>query len=75
MIEMVVDGRAMKAVEGETILSALRREGIHVPTLCHMEGLTPSGACRICVVELEGSPNFLPACSFPVAAGMKILTR
>jgi NADH-quinone oxidoreductase subunit G/NADP-reducing hydrogenase subunit HndD len=75
MIEMVVDGREMKAMEGETILSALRREGIHVPTLCHMEGLTPSGACRICVVELEGSPNFLPACSFPVAAGMKILTR
>ncbi len=75
MIEMMVDGRAIKAREGETILSALRREGIHVPTLCHMEGLAPSGACRICVVELEGSPNFLPACSFPVATGMKILTR
>jgi NADH-quinone oxidoreductase subunit G/NADP-reducing hydrogenase subunit HndD len=75
MIEMMVDGRAIEAREGETILSALRREGIHVPTLCHMEGLAPSGACRICVVELEGSPNFLPACSFPVATGMKILTR
>ena len=75
MIVMVVDGRAIEAREGETILSALRREGIHVPTLCHMEGLAPSGACRICVVELEGSPNFLPACSFPVATGMKILTR
>ena len=75
MIEMLVDGRTIEAKEGETILSALRREGIHVPTLCHMEGLAPSGACRICVVELEGSPNFLPACSFPVAPGMKILTR
>jgi iron-only hydrogenase group A len=75
MIEMMVDGRTIEAKEGETILSALRREGIHVPTLCHMEGLAPSGACRICVVELEGSPNFLPACSFPVAPGMKILTR
>ena len=75
MIEMMVDGRTIEAKEGETILSALRREGIHVPTLCHMEGLAPSGACRICVVELEGSPNFLPACSFPVGPGMKILTR
>jgi NADH-quinone oxidoreductase subunit G/NADP-reducing hydrogenase subunit HndD len=75
MIEMMVDGRTIEAKEGETILSALRREGIHVPTLCHMEGLAPSGACRICVVELEGSPNFLPACSFPVVPGMKILTR
>jgi NADH-quinone oxidoreductase subunit G/NADP-reducing hydrogenase subunit HndD len=75
MIEMVVDGRAIEAKEGETILSALKREGIHVPTLCHMEGLSPSGACRMCIVEMEGAPNFVPACSFPVAAGMKIQTR
>ena len=75
MIEMMVDGRTIEAREDETILSALRREGIQVPTLCHMEGLAPSGACRICVVEVEGSPNFIPACSFPVAKGMKIQTR
>ena len=75
MIEMQVDGRAVEAKEGETILSALKREGIHVPTLCYMEGLLPSGACRMCVVELEGAPTFVPACSYPVAAGMKIQTR
>jgi iron-only hydrogenase group A len=75
MIEIQVDGRALEAKEGETILSALKREGIHVPTLCHMEGLLPSGACRMCVVEMEGAPNFVPACSFPVANGMKIQTR
>lgn len=74
MIEMQVDGRAIEAKEGETILSALKREGIHVPTLCYMEGLLPSGACRMCIVELEGAPNFVPACSYPVAAGMKIQT-
>jgi iron-only hydrogenase group A len=74
MIEMQVDGRAIEAKEGETILSALKREGIHVPTLCHMEGLLPSGACRMCVVELEGAPAFVTACSYPVAAGMKIQT-
>ena len=75
MIEMQVDGRTIEAKEGETILSALKREGIHVPTLCYMEGLLPSGACRMCVVESQGAPNLLPACSFPVAPGMKILTR
>ena len=75
MIEMQVDGRAVEAKEGETILSALKREGIHVPTLCHMEGLLPSGACRMCIVEMEGTPNLVPACSYPVAAGMKIQTR
>jgi iron-only hydrogenase group A len=74
MIEMQVDGRAIEAKEGETILSALKREGIHVPTLCYMEGLLPSGACRMCIVELEGAPNFVPACSYPVTPGMKIQT-
>ena len=43
--------------QGETILVALRNEGIRVPTLCHMEGLPPSGACRLCVVEVEGAPT------------------
>ncbi|MBZ5551632.1 MAG: [FeFe] hydrogenase, group A [Acidobacteriia bacterium] len=75
MIELEVDGRKIEAKEGETILSALKREGIQVPTLCHLEGLTPSGACRLCVVELEGMPNFVPACSYPVAAGARIRTR
>jgi NADH-quinone oxidoreductase subunit G/NADP-reducing hydrogenase subunit HndD len=75
MIEMQVDGRTIEAKEGETILSALKREGVHVPTLCYMEGLLPSGACRMCVVESQGAPNLLPSCSFPVAPGMKILTR
>ena len=75
MIEMQVDGRVIEAKDGEMILSALKREGIHVPTLCHMEGLLPSGACRMCIVEMEGAPNFVPACSFPVTSGMKIQTR
>ncbi|NLV30017.1 MAG: 4Fe-4S binding protein [Acidobacteria bacterium] len=75
MIEMQVDGRTIEASEGETILSALKREGIQVPTLCHMEGLPPSGACRMCVVEMEGAPGLIPSCSYPVAPGMKLQTR
>jgi iron-only hydrogenase group A len=75
MITIEADGRTIRANEGEMILAALRNEGIHVPTLCHMEGLPPSGACRLCVVEVEGAPTLTPACSFPVANGMKIRTR
>ena len=75
MITMEVDSRNLEATEGDTILAALRKQGVHVPTLCHMEKLPPSGACRLCVVEVEGFPNLVPACSYPVAAGMKIRTR
>ncbi len=59
----------------ETILDVLRRNGISVPTLCHVPDLTPTGACRLCVVELEGRPGLVPACSTPVMDGMKIQTH
>lgn len=75
MITFEVNGRSIQAEDGEMILNALKREGIHVPTLCHMEGLPPSGACRLCVVEVEGAPNLVPSCSFPAANGMKIKTH
>jgi NADH-quinone oxidoreductase subunit G/NADP-reducing hydrogenase subunit HndD len=75
MIEMQVDGRTIEARDGETILSALKREGMYVPTLCHMEGLLPNGACRMCVVEQERDGALLPSCSYPVAPGLKVLTR
>ena len=75
MITLDVNGRPVECNAGETILTVLRREGVHVPTLCHMEGLPPTGACRLCVVEVEGAPGLVPSCSFPAAAGMKIKTR
>ena len=52
MIQFEADGKMIEAEEGETILTALRRKGVRVPTLCHMEGLTPTGACRLCIVEV-----------------------
>jgi len=70
-----VDSRTVEARDDETILSALRRSGVEVPTLCHMEGLAPTGACRLCVVEVEGMNGLVPSCSYPVAAGMKIKSR
>ncbi len=61
--------------EDETILAALRRNGIKVPTLCSMDELSPTGACRMCVVEVEGFENLVPACSFKVQEWMKIKTH
>ncbi len=75
MVTIEVNKKKIEAKEGETILSALKRANIRVPTLCHMEGLKPSGACRIFVVELEGYPGLLPTCSYPVAGGMRISTH
>ncbi len=75
MINIQVNGNQIQAKEGETILSALKRAGIKVPTLCHYEGLPPTGACRMCVVEIEGFRTLVPSCSQPVAEGMKIQTH
>ena len=75
MINIEVNGQNIQARKGETILSALKREGIKVPTLCHVEGLPPTGACRMCVVEIEGYRNLVPSCSQPIAEGMKIQTH
>jgi len=75
MISITVNGRAVEAEEGESILQAVRRAGISIPTLCYIDGLPPTGACRMCVVELEGDGRLVPSCSFPVAPGMKILTH
>lgn len=73
--EVVVDGKSTSARQGDTILTVASAAGISIPTLCHIEGLSPTGACRICVVELEGGGNLVPACSFPVASGMRIQTH
>ena len=75
MINIEVDGRPVEANENETILTVLRRNGVHVPTLCHINDLPPSGACRMCIVEVEGAPTLTPSCSYPVTPGMKIKSR
>jgi len=59
----------------ETVLGACRRHGVRIPTLCHLAHLTPTGACRLCVVEVEGQRALVPSCAFPVADGMKVRTH
>jgi iron-only hydrogenase group A len=75
MITIQVNDKEIKAKKGEMLLDVLRREDIHVPTLCHLEGLFPSGACRMCVVEVAGQRNLVPACAFPISEGMKVQTH
>jgi len=75
MIKIEVNSRTVEARKGDTILSALKNCGIHVPTICSMAELSPTGACRMCVVEVEGFEKLVPACSFPVSEWMKIKTH
>lgn len=70
-----VNNKKIKAEKGETILSALNRNGIIIPTLCRMKDFTPTGACRMCVVEVEGRDRLVTACSQPVEEWMKIRTH
>jgi len=75
MINIEVNGRPIEAEPGEMLLASLRRAGINVPTLCHLEGLFPTGACRMCVVEVQGQRGLVPSCAFPVSEGLKVQTH
>ena len=74
MSTIEVNGRTVQADAGEMLLAVLRREGISVPTLCHMEGLSPYGACRLCVVEIGEGPKarLVASCTYPVEQGIKV---
>ena len=74
LVDVEVDGKTLRAPEGSTILQALRSDGVQTPTLCYLENLTPVNACRVCVVEVEGSRTLVPSCSRPVEEGMVIKT-
>ncbi len=69
-----IDGRDIGARDDETILQVARENGIDIPTLCHLEGLSTVGACRLCLVEIEGTGRTLPACVTRVEEGMVVHT-
>ena len=71
---VVIDGSETEYREGETILHAARRLGVEIPTLCHDDRLEPAGACRICLVEVEGSRLMQPACAYRTQPGMIVRT-
>ncbi len=72
---MVIDGNELSFDEGETVLEVASRAGIEIPTLCYDPRLTPAGACRLCLVEIEGSRLMQSSCSYRAASGLVVRTR
>ena len=72
---LTINGNQFEFENDETILEVCRRNSIDVPTLCHLKGAIPTGACRGCVVEVENARSLLTACSTPAAAGMWVETE
>ena len=69
-----LNGKSVKAKDGETVLNVAKREGIKIPTLCHDPRLEPFSSCYVCVVEVEGMRGHQPSCSTKVMDGMKVVT-
>jgi bidirectional [NiFe] hydrogenase diaphorase subunit len=76
MINLKINGIDMSVDRGTTLLEAAQFLGLPIPTLCHMEGLTPYGACRLCVVEVGDPPNsrLVTSCTYPVEEGLRVRT-
>lgn len=70
-----VDGKMITATEGQTIFDAAWDSGIHIPRLCHLGGLSDVGACRLCLVEIEGQKKLQPSCLTKVAEDMVVRTN
>ena len=74
-ITLTIDGSEVTVPEGTMILKAAQDNGIIIPTLCNLQGLTPYGGCRLCLVEISGSPKLFPACITPVSSSMEVTTQ
>jgi predicted molibdopterin-dependent oxidoreductase YjgC len=70
-----INGQACKAAVGETVFNVAKRNGIDIPVLCHDDRLAPAGACRVCLVEVEGQRRLQPGCAWVVTPDMKITTE
>ena len=75
MPTLTINDYKVTVPEGTTILSAAREIGFKIPTLCALSDLHAVGACRICVVDVEGARTPLPSCVTPVSEGMKVYTN
>ncbi len=69
-----INGKDVSAREDETILTVAGENGIYIPTLCHLEGLSERGACRLCIVEVKGMPRLLPSCVTLPRQDMEVFT-
>ena len=70
----ILNGKETPFKQGQMILEAVRNAGIEIPTLCYLKGSTPTGACRICLIEVKGARSLQAACSTPASPGMEVFT-
>ena len=75
IVTLTIDGEQLSAKDDESLLDVARQHKIHIPTLCHLEGLSDVGACRLCLVEIEGSTKLFPACTAKPLEGMVVRTN
>lgn len=74
-IRLTIDNKEIEAQEGQSVLAAALEAGIYIPHLCHHPELTPVGACRLCVVEIEGLEDIVTSCTTPAEDGMVVDTK
>jgi bidirectional [NiFe] hydrogenase diaphorase subunit len=72
VLTLHIDGHQVAVPEGASLLEACRGAGVNLPVLCHLDGLTPVAACRLCLVEVEGSGRLLPACATAASEGLVV---
>jgi formate dehydrogenase major subunit len=75
VVNIKINGHHIRARAGQTVMEAAKAAGIDIPSLCHHPAVTPIGACRICLVEIERQRGLQPACTFPVTEGMRVETE
>ncbi len=76
-MELTIDGQEVEAQEGETVLEAARAAGFYIPALCYHAAVSPYGACRLCLVEVEvrGRRRLVTSCCYPVGEGLEVFTQ
>jgi len=74
-VNLKINNTPITVEAGTTVLEAARANGIHIPTLCYLRGITKSGACRVCLVEVKKARTLLSSCTTPVSEGMEVFTN
>jgi bidirectional [NiFe] hydrogenase diaphorase subunit len=72
---LTIDDTDVAAADGQTVLDVARENGIEIPTMCHLDGLSDVGACRLCLVEVGGSGKLQPACTTMAIEGMRVVAN
>ncbi len=75
LVTLTIDGQQVTVPAGTTVLEAARSAGLHIPTLCYLKDINEIGACRVCLVEVEGNRKLQASCVFPVSEGMVVRTN